>query len=92
MKREFTCDGRTYMVDGVRSEWVLHFWDEGGVDVGCARNRAGVCIHELTDQELRLHLAGASREQTPWAATAGGNPVRASVPSTGELLSANCAK
>ncbi len=86
MRREFTYDGRTYMVDGARSEWVLHFWDEGGVDVGCALNRAGVRIDELTDQELCLHLAGASREQTRWAATAGGNPIRTSVRPTAELL------
>lgn len=92
MRREFTYDGRTYMVDGVRSEWVLHFWDEGGVDVGCARNRAGVCIHELTDQELRLHLARASREPTQWAATVGGDPICTSEPSTDALLSAACAE
>ena len=80
MRREFVCDGRSYEVGGERSEWVLQFWDDEGVDVGCARNRAGGPIHELTDQELCLHLAEASKEPTLWAATVGGYAVRTSVP------------
>ena len=65
MRRKFMYGGRTYEVDGVRSEWVLRFWDDGGVEIGFARNRAGDCIAELTDEELCLHLARASREQAP---------------------------
>ncbi len=65
MRRKFIYDGRTYEVDGARSEWVLRFWDDGGVEMGSVRNRSGVCIDELTDEELCLHLARASREQPP---------------------------
>ncbi len=65
MRRNFIHDGRTYVVDGARPEWVLHFWDEGGVDIGCARNLAGVDLEELTDAELCQHLAKASRQQVP---------------------------
>ncbi len=65
MRRKFIYDGRTYEVDGARSEWVLRFWDDGGVDIGSVRNRAGGSIDELTDEELCLHLARASREQAP---------------------------
>ena len=65
MRRKFVCDGRTYEVDGARSEWVLRFWDDGGADVGCVRNRAGAGLDELTDTELRQHLASASSEPEP---------------------------
>ncbi len=82
MRREFTYDGRTYGVDGARSEWLLRFWDDGGVDLGFARNRVGVGIDELTDGELCLHLAEASTEQTQGAATARRDSARASVSST----------
>ncbi len=56
------------MVDGARSEWVLRFWDDGGADVGCVRNRVGAGLDELTDTELRQHLAKAARrpEATLW--------------------------
>jgi hypothetical protein len=63
MRRKFKYDGRTYEVDGARSEWVLRFWDDGGADIGSVRNRAGAGLDELTDTELRQHLAKASKEQ-----------------------------
>lgn len=72
MRRRFTYQGRTYEVDGVRSEWVLRFWDDGGADVGCVRNRAGARIEELTDEELCLHLAIASRDEAPSRGTLAG--------------------
>jgi hypothetical protein len=62
MRRKFKYDGRTYEVDGARSEWVLRFWDDGGADMGSVRNRAGAGLDELTDAELRQHLAKASKE------------------------------
>ena len=65
MRRKFIYDGRTYEVDGARSEWVLRFWDDGGVDMGHVRNRSGGRIDELTDEELCLHLARASTERAP---------------------------
>jgi hypothetical protein len=65
MRRTFIYDGKTYEVDGARSEWVLRFWDDGGVDIGSVRNRAGGRIDELTDEELCRHLARASREPAP---------------------------
>ena len=65
MRRRFLYDGRMYEVDGARSEWVLRFWDDGGADVGSVHNRAGAGLDELTDAELRQHLAKASREQVP---------------------------
>ena len=61
MRRKFLWDGRTYVVDGASSEWVLRFWDDDGVDLGFVRNRAGVCIDELTDEELCRHVARSSR-------------------------------
>ena len=65
MRRKFRYDGRTYEVDGIRSEWVLRFWDDGGADMGSVRNRAGAGLDELTDSELRQHLARASKEEVP---------------------------
>ena len=65
MRRKFVYDGRLYEVDGARSEWVLHFWDDGGADIGSARNRAGAGLDELTDTELRQHLAKVPREPEP---------------------------
>jgi hypothetical protein len=62
MRRKFRYDGRTYEVDGARSEWVLRFWDDGGADMGSVRNRAGAGLDELTDAELCQHLAKASKE------------------------------
>ena len=40
-----------------KSEWVLRFWDADGVDIGSVRNRTGLRIDELTDEEMCLHLA-----------------------------------
>ena len=42
-----------------KSEWVLHFWDADGGDIGSVRNHTGLRIHELTDEEMCLHLAEA---------------------------------
>ena len=67
MRREFMCDGKTYQVVGYseaalrgqapKSESVLRFWDADEVDIGSVRNRTGLRIDELTDEEMCLHLA-----------------------------------
>ncbi len=66
MRREFMCDGKTYQAVGYseaalrgapNSESVLRFWDADGVDIGSVRNRTGLRIDELTDEEMCLHLA-----------------------------------
>jgi len=71
MKRTFLRSGATYHVserdevysDGPEpmSDWVLHFMDYRGIDVGSVRNRTGLRIAELSDEELCLHLAEAEK-------------------------------
>ena len=45
-----------------KSEWALHFWGADGVDIGSVRNRTGLRIDDLTDEELCLRLAAVLDE------------------------------
>ncbi len=48
-----------------RSEWVLRFWEADGTEVGAVRNRTGLRIDELMEEELCVHLADARRHKAP---------------------------